>query len=228
MALAFLFIPTMAQAVAPLPELDGLITDQAGVLTDRTEIEAAQTQFHNATGGNFYVVFIDSFGNVSPGDWAYDTGTNAGLGAKDVLWVWATDGADNRGEYWAQTGSDVAFNETQVAALEGLMDNSVGAAEQGATTWPHAVANIIGAFQNELVDTPAAPAEPAAPGEPAATAEPASPGVVTPVETGRHLSGGQIALIALAAVAALFALWLLLGKYNERRLARRAENPFNV
>jgi hypothetical protein len=102
---------------------------------------------------------------------------------------------------------------------------------EGTVTWDSAVANIIGAFQNEIVgdETTVTGTVPAPEGavHDGAVPAPTAP-VVQETSSGGLPTAARVALIALAALAALFALWLLLGRYNEKRLARRAEqNPFN-
>lgn len=237
MALAFLFVPSIARAVAPLGSLDGLITDQAGVLHDQTaDIETAQANFHAATGGQFYVVFIDTFDGMDPEAWARTTAENANLTSVDILLVVSPQDPN----YYVDHGGDFIFTDAQRQSLVGTMENSLTAGLDNRISWGSAVANIIGAFQNEIanettVQSTEAPPEGAqndgavtdsgttAP-EPPATAAPAAPAA-----SGGLPTAARVALIALAALAALFALWLLLGKYNEKRLARRAEqNPFNL
>ena len=239
LAFVFLFFGgTMAHAVAPLESLDGLITDQAGVLEGQTaDLEAAQARFHEATGGQFYVVFIDSFGGADPREWATTTGQNAGLESRDLLLV--VSPADPG--YWLEHGGDLTFTPEQENALVATMDNSLDAGLEGAVPWQAAVANIIGAFQNNIVvdettvhGTEPAPegvvndgGSPAAPAEPGVTAP--GPDLQTQAPSGGLPTVARVVLIALGALAALFALWLLLGKYNEKRLAKRAEqNPFNL
>jgi hypothetical protein len=223
----------MAHAVAPLPSLDGLITDQAGVFDGQTsEIETAQANFHTATGGQFYVVFIDSFDGMAPETWARTTAENANLTSVDVLLV-VSPGDPN---YYVDYGGDFVFTDAQRNALISTMENSLGAGLENRVTWQAAIANIIGAFQNELAnETTVQGTEPAPEGvqndgavvdetTPAPT-----PAPTAPAATGGLPTAARVALIALGALAALFALWLLLGKYNEKRLAKRAEeNPFNI
>ena len=231
MAFAFLFVPTMAHAVAPLPSLDGLVTDQAGVLgEDTAEIEEAQAAFHQATGGQFYVVFVDSFDDMDPDRWAEATAENANLTSQDILLVVSPD----LREFRTNHGGDYVFTPEQEETLLATMRNSLGNSLQNTITWQAAVVNIIHEFQNEIAnETTVQGTEPAPEGvqndgatvdettpAPAPTAPAATGGLSTPV---------RVLLIVLGALAALFALWLLLGKYNEKRLAKRAEqNPFNL
>lgn len=250
MALAFLFVPSSAFAVPPLTSLDGLITDQAGVLEGETDAVAeAQARFHEATGGNFYIVIMDSFDGMNQRQWAEVTGQNAGLESRDILMVVAIndtvtgqDGQVYRGTYWLQHGGDLQFTAAQERTLGGVIDNSLDAALGDVAPWGAAIANIVGAAQNEVVSGNLV--EPGAEAGDETTVqgtEPAPEGVVNdgavddsavapaPAATSGGLpTAARVALIALGALAALFALWLMLGKYNEKRLAKRAEqNPFN-
>jgi len=253
--LAFLFLlfgSTLAHAVPPLGSLDGPVTDQAGVLGgDMQAIHQAQQDFHAATGGNFYVVIIDSFDGMDREQWAQQTGTNAGLDSRDVLLaispndtVTAPTGEVFQGTYWLQYGGDIRFTPEQTNALGAVIDNSLDAALADVATWQNAISNIIGATQNNIVldETTVTGTEPAPDGvvndgaapDPATTPEAGAPVETAPGATvAQEASGGfpgwaRVLLITLAAIAALFGLWLLLGRYNEKRLAKRAEaNPFN-
>lgn len=242
MGVAFLFVgPMSATAVSPLPSLDGLITDQVGLLGDQvSEIEAAQTAFHQATGANFYVVFVDSFGGMTPEDWTTATGRNANLQRQDLILAVAPDVPG----YWLQHGGGYTFTAAQTANLEHIMDNSLDAGLEGSTTWQAAVANIIGAFQNEIAAGSAPAAQPGATAEPAAPAAPAEPGTpVAPAEPApapgatvdeSATSGGwpgwlTALLVVVGIIAAAIAIIYGWGGYKRRRLeARQAENPFNI
>jgi len=228
LALTFLVFPaTSALAAAPLDSLDGLITNQSSTLSaaDVSEIEAAQQQFHTATGGQFYVVFVDSFGTTDAEDWAADTARNADLSNRDLLLAVAPDDPN----FWLWYGSALEFSASRSEYLENLMGTSLDAGMAGVdTTWGGAVANIIGAFQNEIategtvVGTESPPEGAVNDGEGTAVA----PGQVD--DAGGLPTAVKVLLWVVGGLAALFVLWLLLGRYNEKRLARREQNPFNV
>ena len=225
-SLFLLFGTTTSHAVAPLTSLDGLITDQDGSLGDTAALAEAQANFHQATGADFYVVFIDSFDGMDPETWATTTATNAGLTANDILLV-VSPGDES---YWLQHGDGVSFTSDQENNLVSVLSNSLNAGLTGTATWADATANIVGAFQNELDVTTTPPVVEPAPdqtvdSEPllTATAEPA-PEAAT---GGGMPTWLRVSLIVLGVLAALFALWLLLGRFNEKRLAKREQNPFN-
>ncbi|MCL1801798.1 MAG: TPM domain-containing protein [Promicromonosporaceae bacterium] len=240
LATLFVFVSTTtAQAVPPLASLDGLITDQTNSMADRAVVDEAQANFEAATGGQFYVVFVESFDGMNVDTWAENTAVNAGLGPDDILL--AVSPSDQA--YSLQAGTGLSFTDAQIAELEGVMANSLNAGLDGVTSWAEAVANIVGAFQNQIASTPdagatEAPAPAETPTQPPGTVNDSpvvtetvteAPTVVTEATSGGMPTALRVVLIVVGVLAALFAIWLLLGKYNEKRLAKRAEqNPFNL
>jgi uncharacterized membrane protein YgcG len=212
---------TTAAAVAPLTSLDGLITDQTNSLSDTASVAQAQSDFNARTGHQFYVVFIDSFDGMDPETWTQTTATNARLGAGDILLAVAVV---NNPDFWLQYGDAVTFTDTQNQALVGVMRNSLNAALDGNTSWDTAVVNIIDAFGVQLA-TPAA-----GPGGDGTAATPgvAAPGATTEAAASSGMATWlRVVLIVVGSLIALFALWLLLGRFNEKRLAKKAEqSPF--
>ncbi len=76
---------TVLPATAPLA-VGGDITDQAGVLGDRTDqVQSALDALAAATRYQLYVVYVPSFSGTSPEEWSNQTTRLSGLGADDLL-----------------------------------------------------------------------------------------------------------------------------------------------
>lgn len=231
MAMAFLFVPSVARAVEPLPALDTMIVDQAHVLGEDTgDIEVAQNEFYEATGGHFYVVFIDSFDGMSPDAWAQQTGYNAHLEGKDILLVVSPTDLLFQAQYIPE---NMNFSATQSAALNTVLENSLNAGVEGTAPWPTAIVNIIHAFQNEMVATPAAPGAgagtttgtgtaPATGNEGGAVAAPAA-------EEGGLPTWATVLLWILIPLAIIGAIIYGYGGYRRKRLEQeRLTNPLGL
>ena len=79
-----------ASAADPL-EIDKQITDQAGVLAERQpEVLLALDRFFDRTGDRLYVVYVPSFGESTPAEWAAATARKSDLGPTAVFLVFAT------------------------------------------------------------------------------------------------------------------------------------------
>jgi len=242
MALAILFVPTLAHAVEPLPALDTMIVDQAHVLGDDTgDIEEAQNQFYEATGGHFYVVFIDSFDGMSPAAWAQQTGYNGHLEGKDILLV------VSRADLLFQVQfipENMNFSATQNTALESVAENSLTAAlcsdpaatvaasdcaeVSGQTDWHAAIINIMHAFQNEMVNMPAGGAT-TAPGNVPATGTEGGTVAAPAGESGGLPHWATVSLWILIPLAILGAIIYGYGGYRRKRLEeQRLTNPLGL
>jgi uncharacterized membrane protein YgcG len=220
-------LATAASAIPPLNSLPDLVTDHANILGGNiSDITAAQERYKAETGGQFYVVTINSFDNMSPEQWAQTTARNAGLNNKDFLLAIAVDDPT----YQVQHGEQIRFDPAVSNRLVGEMDDYLSAGLDGSATWQASIVNVINAVQREVV-TPAAATD-----SPAPTATAPNPGVgTTPgantaveASTGGGLPWWGWVLIVLGVLVAAFGAWLAMGKYNEKRLAQRAANPFNV
>jgi hypothetical protein len=221
-AAALMFVSTTtAVASTPLTSLDGLITDQIGAIEDVSAVERAQADFEAATGHRFYVVFADSWSGLNAQDWATTTASSAGLASADILLAVSPSEAPDG--YWLQHGDGLQFTSAQETSLVNTMDTQLSAGLDGSTTWSAAVVNIINAFQHEV---------PAAVTTGTTGTETATPPAGAVQDEEAATSGGmptwlRVILIVLGVAVGLFALWLLLGKFNEKRLAKQAaENPF--
>lgn len=90
LALASIWTVAPAQSAEPL-KLDAQITDQAGVLGKRgPEVQQALDRFFERTGDRMYVVYVSSFDDQTPTEWAAATAKKSAIGPTDVLLVFAS------------------------------------------------------------------------------------------------------------------------------------------
>src|SRR5690606_100872 len=82
-----------AHAESPLRELDGDVTDVAGVLSedDVTEVTEALDSLAQESSYQLFVVYVETFDGVDGRGWADATATNAQLGPDDLLLAVATE-----------------------------------------------------------------------------------------------------------------------------------------
>ena len=93
LAAAFLALSTLpAAAVPPVTIGADEITDQSGVLTDsdRATVQAALDRLNSSSGLQLYVVYVPTFDEEHPVDWAQSTAHASGLGSDDVVLAVAT------------------------------------------------------------------------------------------------------------------------------------------
>ena len=93
-AAAFLFLgpAVAAQAVPPLTSIGSAVTDQAGVVGNRSsQLQQALDEVANKTQYQLYVVYVGSFDGMSGTNWADRTATQARLGVNDLLLAVAVD-----------------------------------------------------------------------------------------------------------------------------------------
>lgn len=224
LALLLLLVPAGVASAARLPQVPPLdtfnrpIDDQAGVLTgDRAELEQAIQSFTDGTGSNFYIITVDDFDGMQGWVWSDATFAASGLNPDDILLA-ISPGALGYG-----ISTERTLTGAQQASLDGITENSLNAALTDTASWEQALTNVVNAFHNELnpdvVTTP--------------EGNQTVPGAEVPAEAAPEIEtnesvGGMpwwgILLIVLASLLALFGLWLLLGKYNEKRLAKRRDN----
>ncbi|WP_418275940.1 TPM domain-containing protein [Isoptericola jiangsuensis] len=83
---------TSSWAEPPLTELDGEVTDLAGVLDDEgvAEVEESLDELADATSYQLFVVYVETFGGTDGRTWADTTASNAQLGTDDLLLAVAT------------------------------------------------------------------------------------------------------------------------------------------
>lgn len=81
-----------AQADDPV-DVSTSLTDKAGVLdkAQAAEVRQAASDFYSDTGQRLYVVYVPTFGDLSPEKWAAETARVSGLGSADLLLAIATD-----------------------------------------------------------------------------------------------------------------------------------------
>jgi len=221
LAMVMLVAPTgVAQAavlpqVPPLSSLSGQIDDQGGFITDHmAELEAAIASF-GETGYRFYIVTVESFDGIDGPSWADQTAANAGLGARDILLAISPNDLD----YGISPGPGVSLTPAQENALVDVTDNSLNAALTGAATWGEGLTNVVNAFHNELNPQVATEAT-----QPPTGIDGPEGEVILEEPASSGMPWWGILLIVLGSLIALFVLWLLLGKYNEKRLAKKRDN----
>jgi len=84
-------------AIAEEPfRIDEQVVDEAGVLGDEGEIEAALDELQAEDGTQLFVVFVDSFDGLTAGQWIQSTGELSGFGGNDALLAVAVED-DNYG-----------------------------------------------------------------------------------------------------------------------------------
>jgi len=225
LALLMLLVPSSAAHAVRLPQtppldsLSGQVEDLGGFITDhRADLDTAIANFDQGTGYRFYIVTVESFDGISGRDWADETAANAGLGARDILLAISPNDLD----YGISPGPGVTLSRAQQDALVDITDNSLNAALTGAATWGEGLTNVVNAFHNELAPAAAAPEQQPEPGT--GIDGPEGETLIEGEATGGGMPWWGILLIVLGALIALFVLWLLLGKYNEKRLAKKRDN----
>ena len=93
-AAALLILPT-APALAEEPfRLEDQIVDEAGVLGDESEIDAALDELQAEDGTQLFVVFVDSFDGLTRQQWMQQTEQLSGLGNADALLAVAVDDSE--------------------------------------------------------------------------------------------------------------------------------------
>ena len=87
-----LFVLTGAPALAEEPfRLDQQVVDQADVLGDESQIDAALDELQSEDGVQLFVVTVDTFGDLTAGEWLQETGRLSDLGGSDALLAIAVD-----------------------------------------------------------------------------------------------------------------------------------------
>ncbi|HZB22079.1 MAG TPA: TPM domain-containing protein, partial [Blastococcus sp.] len=87
-----LFALTGGPALAEEPfRLDEQVVDEAGVLGDEAQVDAALDELQTEDGVQLFVVTVDTFGDLTPGEWLQETGQLSDLGGSDALLAIAVD-----------------------------------------------------------------------------------------------------------------------------------------
>lgn len=103
-----------ASAVPPV-DLEGEITDQAGVLGDRTgEVQGALDRLADQTPFQLFVVYVDSFDGIQPITWADTSAIESGLGVNDLLLAVAVEDR----QYAFSVDDEVPLDDSALAAVD--------------------------------------------------------------------------------------------------------------
>lgn len=91
-ASALLAVGAAGPALAEEPfRLEDQIVDEAGVLDDEAQVDAALDELQTDEGIQLFVVFIDSFDGMNTDEWIASTAELSGLGAQDAMLAVAVD-----------------------------------------------------------------------------------------------------------------------------------------
>src|SRR5918999_2635889 len=110
LAAALLFglaFPVAVAAVA-VPELDGQVTDLAGVIDDEGALEEQLEERASQSGVQLWAVFVDETGLDGAG-FAEDVAAENGLGVNDAVLAVGVD--DRKDGIWVADGLDEIKNE---------------------------------------------------------------------------------------------------------------------
>ncbi|MDT0277441.1 TPM domain-containing protein [Blastococcus goldschmidtiae] len=119
-ASALLAVGAAGPALAEEPfRLDDQIVDEAGVLDDETEIDAALDELQSDDGIQLFVVFVDDFGGLTSREWMTETQQLSALGGADAMLAVAVD----PGEYGIDVpdGADVTRAEAEQLANQAMV-----------------------------------------------------------------------------------------------------------
>lgn len=200
MALALLLVvPVRGEDVVPI---DGPVTDTAGALSGRiddieSEIERTQAEH----GVQVFVLFIETTGDRSASDFAFETAERSSLGINDALILVAMQ--DRTDFVWLADGLDAITDDELDAIIVDILEPGLAAGDAADAT--------IAAIQAMgLAADSAAPTEPPIVPEPA-TQAPTPGGATTDPDDG----GGGLGLGTLAAVALIGGGgWLLWRRFR--------------
>jgi uncharacterized protein len=125
----------------------GWVTDDAGVLGDRADLEEAAGRLVASTGSQIAVVITQSSGNMSPRELAEDIGNTWGVGDAErndgIVVLVALD--ERRTEIVTGPGAALADDEADFAA--GLADSFFGAGD-----YDGGISAILGGIQQFIGD----------------------------------------------------------------------------
>lgn len=129
-ALALVLAGAGTASAEPPLEVTAQITDQAGVLgTGKPAAERAVADLVAEDDLQLYSVFVSSFDNADPGEWAQDTAQLSGLGETDVLLAVAVGDATYEYGYWV--AEDFPLSEVDLErAITGEVDPRLAAGDR--------------------------------------------------------------------------------------------------
>jgi uncharacterized membrane protein YgcG len=129
-ALALLWTGTGTASAEPPVEVTDQITDQVGVLgTGKPAAERAVADLAAEDDLNLYAVFVSSFDNADPGEWAEDTAQLSDLDETDVLLAVAVGDATYEYGYWV--ADDFPLSEVDLErAVTGEVDPRLAAGDR--------------------------------------------------------------------------------------------------
>jgi uncharacterized membrane protein YgcG len=129
-ALALVFAGAGTASAEPPLEVTEQITDQAGVLgTGKPAAEQAVADLAAEDDLHLYSVFVSSFDNADPGEWAQDTAQLSGLDETDVLLAVAVGDATYEYGYWV--ADDFPLSEVDLErAVTGEVDPRLAAGDR--------------------------------------------------------------------------------------------------
>jgi len=112
---AALLALTGGPALAEEPfRLEDQVVDEAGVVGDQSDIDAALDELQTEDGTQLFVVFVDSFDGLTSREWLSQTGELSGLGGNDALLAVAVD--DSNYGFTVPDGADVTASEADQLA----------------------------------------------------------------------------------------------------------------
>jgi hypothetical protein len=94
--------------------LDDQVVDEADVVGDETELDAALDELQSEDGTQLFVVYVDSFEGLSAGEWMQETGDLSGLGGTDAMLAVAVD--DGTYGFTLPVGSELSTTEADQLA----------------------------------------------------------------------------------------------------------------
>ncbi len=129
-ALALVLAGAGTASAEPPLEVTGQITDQAGVLgTGKPAAEQAVADLAAEDDLNLYSVFVSSFDNADPGEWARDTAQLSDLDESDMLLAVAVGDATYEYGYWV--ADDFPLSEVDLErAITGEVDPRLAAGDR--------------------------------------------------------------------------------------------------
>lgn len=192
--------------------LDGPVTDTAGALSGRIDdIEAQIAQTQDEHGVQAFVLFIETTGDRSASDFAFETAERNSLGVNDALILVAM--ADRTDFIWLADGLGAITDDELDTIIVDVLEPGLAAGEAADAT----IAAIDGL--GEAADNPAATEPPIVPGP--ATQAPTPGGGTT--DPGAGTGGGGIGVGTIAALALIGGGgWLVWRRFRPGQGARGA------
>lgn len=200
MALAFLLVvPVRGEDVVPL---DAPVTDTSGALSGRLDdIEAQIEQTRAEHGVQAFVLFIETTGDRSASDFAFETAERSSLGIDDALILVAME--DRTDFVWLSDGLDAITDDELDTIIVDVLEPGLAAGEAADAT-------IAAIEAMGLAADSAAPTQPPIVPGPATTAPSPGGGTTDPDDGEGGLGLGTIAALALVGGGG----WLLWRRFR--------------